>query len=181
MAGGKAAGAFAVHKHSPEQCLKEFKVKKETGLSTEQAKQLLEKYGYNELEKDPPTPLWKLVLEQVRQPLHSFRHQLQLPRRLLILCGWLPYQFDDALVKILLTAACISFLLAYFDEGSHGEGIGAYVEPLVILIILVSSIKFPAVIYFVTVSVWCGVINIMFCVLRVPLDLERCSWRLARE
>lgn len=66
------------------------------------------KYGWNELEKEEGTPLWKLVLEQ----------------------------FDDALVKILLVAAAVSFLLAYIDEGAEA-GISAYVEPLVILIILI--------------------------------------------
>jgi Ca2+-transporting ATPase len=54
-------------------------------------------------------PMWKLVLEQ----------------------------FDDALVKILLLAACVSFLIAYFEEGAESEGLRAYVEPLVIVAILV--------------------------------------------
>ncbi len=44
-------------------------------------------YGTNELTAEPGTPFWKLVLKQ----------------------------FDDLLVKILLVAAAISFLLAIFD------------------------------------------------------------------
>ncbi|KAF4029914.1 E1-E2 ATPase [Phytophthora infestans] len=44
--------------------------------------------------------------------------------------------FDDALVKILPGAAVVSFALAVF-EGGEEEGIGAFVEPLVILVILV--------------------------------------------
>jgi Ca2+-transporting ATPase len=88
--------------------LKRFNVNEKNGLSDEQVSKQREIYGFNELEKEEGTPLWKLVLEQ----------------------------FDDALVKILLGAASVSFLLAYF-EGGHGEGISAYVEPLVILVILI--------------------------------------------
>lgn len=87
--------------------LKHFNVTEEKGLSTDAIEKQRAVYGFNELDKEEGTPLWKLVLEQ----------------------------FDDALVKILLGAAAVSFVLAYF-EGSE-EGISAYVEPLVILIILV--------------------------------------------
>lgn len=82
------------------------------GLTSEQVEKKRDEHGWNELDKEDPTPLWKLVLEQ----------------------------FDDTLVKILLAAAVVSFALAYFDsEGSHAdeEGILAYIEPIVILVILV--------------------------------------------
>mmetsp|Transcript_31412 Transcript_31412/g.66524 ORF Transcript_31412/g.66524 Transcript_31412/m.66524 type:complete len:1046 (+) Transcript_31412:172-3309(+) len=82
------------------------------GLSAAQVEEKRKEYGWNELEKEDPTPLWKLVLEQ----------------------------FDDTLVKILLAAAVVSFALAYFDDsGEHSdeEGILAYIEPIVILVILV--------------------------------------------
>ena len=78
------------------------------GLTDKQVESQREKYGWNELDKEPGKPLWKLVLEQ----------------------------FDDALVKILLLAAGISFVLAAIEEDSH-EGIRAYIEPLVIVLILV--------------------------------------------
>ncbi len=67
--------------------------------------------GHNELEREPGKPLWALVLEQ----------------------------FDDALVKVLLLAAFVSFALAYFENEESGEGhaVTAYVEPLVILLILI--------------------------------------------
>lgn len=83
-----------------------------TGLTSEQIEAKREEYGWNELDKEDPTPLWKLVLEQ----------------------------FDDTLVKILLAAAVVSFALAFFDDkGEHAdeEGILAYIEPIVILVILI--------------------------------------------
>ena len=40
-------------------------------------------------------------------------------------------------IQVLLLAALVSFLLAYFEEGSAEEGIRAYIEPFVILLILV--------------------------------------------
>ncbi|XP_019422322.1 PREDICTED: calcium-transporting ATPase, endoplasmic reticulum-type [Lupinus angustifolius] len=99
---------FPAWSWSVEQCLKEYAVEVDKGLSTYEVEKLrCEKYGWNELAKEKGKPLWQLVLEQ----------------------------FDDMLVKILLLAAFISFVLAYFD-GSE-SGFEAYVEPLVILLILV--------------------------------------------
>ncbi|KAK7275402.1 hypothetical protein RIF29_16518 [Crotalaria pallida] len=98
---------FPAWSWSVEQCLKEYGVKLDKGLSSYEVEKRREKYGFNELAKEKGKPLWQLVLEQ----------------------------FDDTLVKILLLAAFISFVLAYFD-GSE-SGFEAYVEPLVILLILV--------------------------------------------
>ena len=67
-----------------------------------------EKYGPNKLKEEEKQSLFELVLEQ----------------------------FDDLLVKILLGAAVLSFGLAFFEEGAE-EGIQAFVEPIVILTILI--------------------------------------------
>mmetsp|Transcript_3788 Transcript_3788/g.11224 ORF Transcript_3788/g.11224 Transcript_3788/m.11224 type:complete len:1060 (+) Transcript_3788:133-3312(+) len=89
------------------QVLKGHGVTVDKGLSSAKVAKLREKYGPNELEKEEGTPLWKLVLEQ----------------------------FDDLLVKILLGAAGLSFALAFAEEGE--ERMQAFVEPFVILLILV--------------------------------------------
>lgn len=100
--------AFRFEVATPSDVLKHFNVTEDHGLTDAAVAKQREIYGFNELEKEESTPLWKLVLEQ----------------------------FDDALVKILLGAAVVSFGLAYF-EGGDEEGISAFVEPLVILVILI--------------------------------------------
>jgi len=92
---------------SVEQCLSSSGVKLESGLSDAQVAELSAQHGKNELNKEEATPLWKLVLDQ----------------------------FDDLLVKILLGAAVLSFVLALFED--EAEGMTAFVEPLVILLILI--------------------------------------------
>ncbi len=65
-----------------------------------------------ELPAEEGKPLWKLILEQ----------------------------FDDLLVKILLGAALISFVLALFEEHEEGEStFHAFVEPIVIIMILICN------------------------------------------
>ncbi|CAF1543866.1 unnamed protein product, partial [Adineta ricciae] len=89
-----------------------YTVDEAKGLSDERVKRDLERYGPNELPAEEGKPLWKLILEQ----------------------------FDDLLVKILLAAACISFVLALFEEHKEEESMmAAFVEPLVILLILIAN------------------------------------------
>lgn len=101
---------FPAWSWSVEQCLKEYNVRIDKGLSSYEVEKRRERYGWNELTKEKGKPLWRLVLEQ----------------------------FDDMLVKILLVAAFISFILAYL-HGDECEELGfeAYVEPFVIVLILV--------------------------------------------
>ncbi|KAL0398030.1 UNVERIFIED_CONTAM: Calcium-transporting ATPase, endoplasmic reticulum-type [Sesamum calycinum] len=98
---------FKAWSWSVEQCLKEYKVKLDKGLSSFEVEKRRETFGWNQLQKEKGKPLWRLVLEQ----------------------------FDDMLVKILLVAAFISFVLAYLQ--GNNSGFEAYVEPFVIVLILI--------------------------------------------
>ncbi|XP_053426658.1 sarcoplasmic/endoplasmic reticulum calcium ATPase 3 isoform X4 [Nycticebus coucang] len=89
--------------------LHSFSVTAEGGLSPAQVTSARERYGPNELPAEEGKSLWELVLEQ----------------------------FEDLLVRILLLAALVSFVLACFEEGE--ETMTAFVEPLVIMLILVAN------------------------------------------
>ncbi|XP_069047473.1 sarcoplasmic/endoplasmic reticulum calcium ATPase 2 [Lepisosteus oculatus] len=97
------------HTKTVEEVLCYFGVNESTGLSCEQVKKAKEQWGTNELPAEEVKSLWELVLEQ----------------------------FEDLLVRILLLAACISFALAWFEEGD--DTITAFVEPFVILLILIAN------------------------------------------
>ncbi|XP_037954765.1 calcium-transporting ATPase sarcoplasmic/endoplasmic reticulum type isoform X1 [Teleopsis dalmanni] len=97
------------HSKTVEQALNFFGTDPERGLSGDQVKNNQKKYGPNELPTEEGKSIWQLVLEQ----------------------------FDDLLVKILLLAAIISFVLALFEE--HEDTFTAFVEPLVILLILIAN------------------------------------------
>ncbi|XP_068509241.1 sarcoplasmic/endoplasmic reticulum calcium ATPase 1 isoform X2 [Syngnathus scovelli] len=97
------------HTKPASEVLDFFGVNENTGLTQEQVKVQLEKYGPNELPAEEGKSLWELVLEQ----------------------------FENLLVRILLLAACVSFVLALFEEGE--ESATAFVEPVVILLILIAN------------------------------------------
>uniref|UniRef100_A0A0C9RNI8 P-type Ca(2+) transporter n=1 Tax=Wollemia nobilis TaxID=56998 RepID=A0A0C9RNI8_9CONI len=92
------------------ECAKEFRVDIKHGLSSEEVERRRKIYGWNELEKMPGPSIWQLVMDQ----------------------------FNDTLVRILLVAAVVSFVLALVDGDQGGEmDITAFVEPLVIFLILI--------------------------------------------
>ena len=138
MAGAQLYPAWV---HSPEQTAAHHGVDLDVGLTSLQVEDQRRKYGCNELEKTPGKPLWKLVLEQfddmlvkvhidsLTSPLLSGSYQ-QRSHAL---------QPPDGLVamQVLLLAAVVSFFLALFEEGSAEEGIRAFIEPAVILLILI--------------------------------------------
>jgi Ca2+-transporting ATPase len=97
------------HSWTGENCLKHFGVDAEAGLTSAKVGQQREKFGPNKLDEQEKKGLFQLVMEQ----------------------------FEDTLVRILLVSAAVSFALAYFDEASAHEGLTAYVEPIVILTILI--------------------------------------------
>ncbi|XP_055055400.2 sarcoplasmic/endoplasmic reticulum calcium ATPase 1 [Misgurnus anguillicaudatus] len=97
------------HTKSASEVLANFNVNENTGLTLEQVKINWDKYGPNELPAEEGKSLWELVVEQ----------------------------FEDLLVRILLLAACVSFVLALFEDGE--ETTTAFVEPIVILLILVAN------------------------------------------
>jgi Ca2+-transporting ATPase len=95
----------------------------EHGLTDQQVASQRAIWGTNELDKEDPKSMWALFVEQ----------------------------FDDPLVKILLAAAAVSFAIATADNvgvgeegvgeggggGGEAEGAAAFVEPAVILLILI--------------------------------------------
>lgn len=93
-----------------QECEKHYKVDRKSGLSTAVVENRRKIYGYNELEKHEGQSIWSLILDQ----------------------------FNDTLVRILLVAAVVSFVLAWYDGEEGGEmEITAFVEPLVIFLILI--------------------------------------------
>ncbi|URD91936.1 Cation transporting ATPase, C-terminus [Musa troglodytarum] len=102
--------SFPAWARTVQECEAEFKVSAESGLRSDEVPKRREIYGLNELEKHSGPSIWQLVLEQ----------------------------FNDTLVRILLVAAVVSFVLAWYDGDEGGEmGITAFVEPLVIFLILI--------------------------------------------
>lgn len=92
-----------------EEVLKTFRVSPHSGLSSDDVKRNFEKYGPNELPAEEGKSLYQMIMEQL----------------------------EDLLVRILLLAAVISLLLAWFEEGE--DTITAFVEPFVILLILIAN------------------------------------------
>jgi len=56
----------AWHSKSVQDVIDDLKTQIEQGLSNEEAAQRLQEHGHNELREKPPTPFWKLVVEQLR-------------------------------------------------------------------------------------------------------------------
>ncbi|KAK9918863.1 hypothetical protein WJX75_007624 [Coccomyxa subellipsoidea] len=96
------------HAKDVHEVLSYFSVDPASGLSSAQVVQARNIYGRNELAPDKGTPFWKLVLKQ----------------------------FDDLLVKILIVAAVVDFLIAL---ASGESGLSAFIEPVVIIAILIAN------------------------------------------
>ncbi|KAL0309796.1 UNVERIFIED_CONTAM: Calcium-transporting ATPase 1, endoplasmic reticulum-type [Sesamum radiatum] len=92
-----------------QECEKYYGTNRVSGLRSGDAIIKHEIYGYNELEKHEGKSFWHLILDQL----------------------------NDTLVRILLAAAIISFMLAWYDGGVDSDKFTAFVEPLVIFLILI--------------------------------------------
>ncbi|WOO78973.1 Sarcoplasmic/endoplasmic reticulum calcium ATPase 3 [Vanrija pseudolonga] len=99
--------------HTPEDALAFYGTDPKTGLTEEQLGRNRALYGDNVLPDSAPTSLFKLILAQ----------------------------FQDQLVLILLGSAVVSFVLALFEDVNQpgASWMTAFVEPLVILLILIAN------------------------------------------
>ncbi|KAI8884614.1 SERCA-type calcium-translocating P-type ATPase [Backusella circina FSU 941] len=91
---------------TPQEVCLELKVDSNKGLDTDTVKNLLKKYGKNELPPEEATPLWRLILDQ----------------------------FQDQLVLILLGAAIVSFVLAFLENEDSSTAYVEPIVILLILI-----------------------------------------------
>ncbi|KAL6616337.1 hypothetical protein ACP70R_038607 [Stipagrostis hirtigluma subsp. patula] len=95
--------AFPAWARTPAECEAAYGVSAARGLSSDEADARRVAYGRNELGEHPPPSLLALLLAQ----------------------------FDDTLVRVLLAAAAVSFVLAYLDGAAS-----SFAEPLVVFLIL---------------------------------------------
>ncbi|KAL3653108.1 Calcium-transporting ATPase 4, endoplasmic reticulum-type [Castilleja foliolosa] len=101
---------YAAWAKDVRECEEKYQVSRDYGLSGDDVEKRRQIHGFNELEKHEGPSIFRLVLDQ----------------------------FNDTLVRILLVAAVISFVLALYDGEEGGEmEITAFVEPLVIFLILI--------------------------------------------
>ncbi|XP_047094499.1 calcium-transporting ATPase 4, endoplasmic reticulum-type-like [Lolium rigidum] len=103
-----ADDAFPAWARTVDECAKRYNVSLTHGLSTADAATRLRTHGANELHEHPGPTTLDLILDQ----------------------------FNDTLVRILLAAAAVSFLLA-LSSSAGALTPSAFVEPLVIFLILV--------------------------------------------
>ncbi|KAJ0560300.1 putative P-type Ca(2+) transporter [Helianthus annuus] len=109
-AGEGSSDSYAPWAKETLECEEKYKVDRKSGLSDGEVEKRLKIHGFNELEKHEGQSVFRLILDQ----------------------------FNDTLVRILLAAAVISFVLAWYDGEEGGEmEITAFVEPLVIFLILI--------------------------------------------
>lgn len=106
---GKAKDAPTYHTFDSVEVLKILDSNEKSGLSNFEANKRLNEYGPNELAKKEKESIWEKIKEQ----------------------------FEDLLVRLLLLAAVISFVVAQFEKTQEEHAVPSWVEPLVIFSILV--------------------------------------------
>jgi Ca2+-transporting ATPase len=93
---------------APQEFISKMETNLTTGLTITESNHRLNVFGPNELEQPPPESLFSKIKEQ----------------------------FEDLLVRLLLLAAVVSFVISQFETHDEG-GVPGWVEPLVIFTILV--------------------------------------------
>ena len=121
------------HSKTYEEVLSHFGTDGERGLSDDQVRRNQEKYGLNGM------LMCKLFYNiDILIFIINFKIKIELPvEEGKTIWQLILEQFDDLLVKILLLAAVISFVLALFE--SDEDSVTAFVEPFVILTILIAN------------------------------------------
>lgn len=98
------------HDKTVEETVKVLNTDIQSGLTSVEAEKRLEQYGLNKLPEEEKESIWEKIAEQ----------------------------FDDPMVKILLTAAVISFLISLLSTGQEDD-LPSWIEPLVIFLILIAN------------------------------------------
>lgn len=142
---------FAAWAVPVEKVAQYYEVDLAKGLSPSDVSRKRKIYGWNELDKEDGKPLWKLVLEQFDDPLVKVGGgtYIGVPNP----SGWSAggiyacdaHFFHFSVCQILLLAAAVSFGISWFEEAEGEKGIGHFIEPMVIVLILVLN---------ATVGVW---------------------------
>ena len=102
------------HLQDTQSLLTALDTNKETGLSQTEAATRLKIYGHNELAEEEKESLFAKIMEQ----------------------------FEDPMVKLLLIAAVISFVISYLTKdqvSSEEDGLPIWIEPAVIVLILIAN------------------------------------------
>lgn len=97
-----------LHKISEADLFKNLGVALDTGLDQAEVEKRLAEYGPNELDQEEQETFWDKIKEQ----------------------------FEDRMVRLLLGAAAISFIVSFFGHDEH-DLVPAWVEPVVIISILI--------------------------------------------
>jgi Ca2+-transporting ATPase len=97
---------------TPEDVAAKLSTSLKSGLTSEEAKLRLEKYGYNELKQKEKDPWWKRFLAE----------------------------FNDFLVYILIVAALLSAIVEYIESSQHGEPTFGYDWIVIAVIVILNAI-----------------------------------------
>lgn len=91
-----AAEGYPAWAHSIDEVASQYQVDLQGGLTVAQVAEARERYGKNELDKQPGKPLWRLVLEQFDDMLVKVT---------VVQCTQQPCKLSEVLIK-LKTATC---------------------------------------------------------------------------